>query len=148
MSSADEKFKHYLQSKGLKFTPERQAILNYAFASKKHFEAEELLIDMRQNGRRVSKATIYRTLALLVQGGLLREVIFGEKHAHYEHVHDHEHHDHLVCSGCGNIIEFTDERIEKLQDEVCNKHKFRAVTHRLQITGLCRDCTSAGINSE
>lgn len=148
MSSTEEKFKHYLQSKGLKFTPERQAILNCIFASDKHFEAEELLIDMLQRDRRVSKATIYRTLALLVQGGLLREVIFGEKHAHYEHVHDHEHHDHLVCSGCGNIIEFTDERIERMQDEVCKKNKFKAITHRLQITGLCKDCTSAGTISK
>lgn len=144
----EEKFKHYLQSRGLKFTPERQAILNCVFASDRHFEAEDLLIDMRQHDLRVSKATIYRTLALLVKGGLLREVIFGEKHAHYEHVHDHEHHDHLVCSGCGKIIEFTDERIEKLQDEVCDKHKFNAKTHRLQITGLCKDCTSQGFISE
>lgn len=144
----EEKFKHYLQSRGLKFTPERQAILNCVFASDRHFEAEDLLIDMRQHDRRVSKATIYRTLALLVNGGLLREVIFGEKHAHYEHVHDHEHHDHLVCSRCGKIIEFTDERIEKLQDEVCDKHKFNAKTHRLQITGLCKDCTSQGFISE
>ncbi|MGR3309972.1 MAG: Fur family transcriptional regulator [Candidatus Brocadiales bacterium] len=148
MLPTEEKFKRYLQSKGLKFTPERQAVLDCVFASEKHFEAEELLMDLRQRDSRISKATIYRTLALLVKGGLLREVIFGEKHAHYEHVHDHEHHDHLVCSGCGNIIEFTDDRIEKLQDEVCNKHKFKAITHRLQITGLCKDCTSAGLIGE
>ena len=148
MESSEEKFKRFLQSKGLKFTPERQVILDSVFECEKHFEAEELLIDMRMQDIRVSKATIYRTLALLVQGGLLREVIFGEKHAHYEHIHDHEHHDHLVCSGCGDIIEFTDERIERLQDEVCKKHKFRAETHRLQISGLCNDCTSAGAVSE
>lgn len=143
MLSTEKKFKNFLQSRGLKYTPERQAILNCIFETEKHFEAEELFMDLRQRDKRVSKATIYRTLALLVKGGLLREVIFGEKHAHYEHVHDHEHHDHLVCSECGKIIEFTEEKIERLQDEVCRRHKFKALTHRLQITGLCSDCTNA-----
>lgn len=140
----ERRFKEYLQSKGLKFTPERQAILERVFASHKHFEAEDLLVDMRQRGERVSKATIYRTLFLLVKSGLLREVIFGEKHSHYEHIHGNEHHDHLVCSGCGKIIEFTEEDIERLQDEVCKRHRFRPESHRLQIQGLCHDCQRAG----
>jgi Fur family ferric uptake transcriptional regulator len=133
-------FRDYVQSKGLKFTPERQAILNHVFKCHGHFEAEELLIDMRKNNKRVSKATIYRTLALLVNSGLLREVIFGEKHAHYEHVYGHEHHEHLVCIGCGKIIEFTDERIEKFQEEVCITNKFKAESHKFQIMGYCVDC--------
>ena len=95
MNEVEKIFRDYVQSKGLKFTPERQAILNHVFECHEHFEAEELLIDMRKNNKRVSKATIYRTLALLVNSGLLREVIFGEKHAHYEHVYGHEHHEHL-----------------------------------------------------
>ena len=140
MISTEKKFREYLQSKKLKFTPERQAILNKAFTSHKHFEAEDLLLEMRQGGQRVSKATIYRTLSLLVKCGLLREVIFGEKHSHYEHIHDGEHHDHLVCSGCGKIIEFTEEGIERLQDEVCRRHNFKPESHRLQIQGLCQDC--------
>src|SRR3989338_2773439 len=111
------KFREYLQSKGLKFTHERQSLL-----------------------KRVSKATIYRTLSLLVQCGLLREVIFGEKHSHYEHVHENEHHDHLVCSGCGKIIEFTDEELERLQDAVCLQYQFLPESHRLQIQGLCKEC--------
>jgi Fur family ferric uptake transcriptional regulator len=75
-----------------------------------------------------------------VKSGLLREVIFGEKHAHYEHVYGHEHHEHLVCIKCGKIIEFTDERIEKYQDEICLRNKFKAESHRFQIMGYCEDC--------
>jgi Fur family ferric uptake transcriptional regulator len=114
--------------------------LKHVFENRGHFEAEELLIDMRKNRKRVSKATIYRTLALLVKSGLLREVIFGEKHAHYEHVYGCNHHEHLVCIKCGKIIEFSDEEIEKFQDEVCVKNKFKPESHRFQITGYCEDC--------
>ncbi|MEK6634947.1 MAG: Fur family transcriptional regulator [Planctomycetota bacterium] len=141
MLSKEDIFKKYLASKNLKFTTERQVILDRVFADHKHFEADELLVDLRLNDLKVSKATIYRTLALLVQSGLLREVIYGERHAHYEHVYGHEHHDHLVCNNCDKIIEFTEHRIEKLQEEVCKKNKFKAASHRLQIQGLCEDCS-------
>jgi Fur family ferric uptake transcriptional regulator len=140
VNESEKKFRDYIQSRGLKFTPEREAILKHVFENRGHFEAEELLIDMRKNRKRVSKATIYRTLALLVKSGLLREVIFGEKHAHYEHVYGCNHHEHLVCIKCGKIIEFSDEEIEKFQDEVCVKNKFKPESHRFQITGYCEDC--------
>jgi len=140
VNESEKKFRDYIQSRGLKFTPEREAILKHVFESRGHFEAEELLIDMRKNKKIVSKATIYRTLALLVESGLLREVIFGEKHAHYEHVYGHKHHEHLVCIKCGKIIEFSDEKIEKFQDEVCVKNNFKPESHRFQITGYCEDC--------
>jgi len=140
VNGSEKKFRDYIQSRGLKFTPEREAILKHVFENRGHFEAEELLIDMRKDKKRVSKATIYRTLALLVESGLLREVIFGEKHAHYEHVYGYKHHEHLVCIKCGKIIEFSDEKIEKFQDEVCVKNKFKPESHRFQITGYCEDC--------
>ncbi len=143
MKEVDRVFQEFLKSKGLKFTPERQAILNHVFECQRHFEAEDLLIDMRKNNKRVSKATIYRTLVLLVNSGILREVIFGEKHAHYEHVYGHEHHEHLVCLGCGKIIEFSDERIESFQEEVCIENKFKAESHKFQIMGYCENCEKA-----
>ncbi len=136
----EKKFQEYLKTRGLKFTPERQVILDWVFKTHKHFDAEDLLFDIRQKGERVSKATIYRTLSLLVKCGLLREVIFGEKHSHYEHIHEDEHHDHLVCSNCGKIIEFADEKIEQLQEAVCRNYKFLPESHRLQIQGLCYEC--------
>lgn len=148
MLSEEDKFKEFLASKKLKFTPERQAILDRIFANHKHFEADELLFDLRNNDLKISKATIYRTLSLLVKSGLLREVIFGERHAHYEHVYGHEHHDHLVCNACGKIIEFVEHRIEKLQDEVCKRKRFKPESHRLQIQGLCEDCNKTESSAE
>lgn len=144
MLSEEDRFKNFLTARKLKFTAERQAVLDRVFATHKHFEADELLVDLRHNDLKISKATIYRTLSLLVKSGLLREVIFGERHMHYEHVHGCEHHDHMVCNKCGKIIEFVDNRIEELQIEVCKKNKFQAETHRLQIQGLCEDCSKAG----
>lgn len=141
----EQRFKDYLVSKGLKLTPERQTIFRRVFDTHKHFEAEDLLLSLRQDHQRVSKATIYRTLTLLVKSGHLREVIFGEKHSHYEHVHGNEHHDHLICSGCDKIMEFKDETIESLQDEVCAKFRFKPESHRMQIHGLCEDCQKAGV---
>ena len=141
MNEVEKVFRDYVQSKGLKFTPERQIILNHVFECHGHFEAEELLIDMRKNNKRVSKATIYRTLALLVNSGLLREVIFGEKHAHYEHVYGHEHHDHLRCLGCGKIIEFIDDTIEEAQLRVGQRFKFTIADHFMEIIGYCNNCT-------
>ncbi|MBE7446558.1 MAG: transcriptional repressor [Planctomycetia bacterium] len=140
MLSKEDIFKEYLDSKKLKFTVERQKILERVFANYKHFEADELLIDLRQNKLKISKATIYRTLSLLVKCGLLREVIFGERHTHYEPVFGQDHHDHLVCNNCGKIIEFVNHRIERLQDEVCKKNDFEPQSHRLQIQGLCAVC--------
>ena len=133
-------FRRFLKSEGLRFTPEREIILREAFSLHEHFEAEDLLFRMRQHDLRVSKATVYRTLTLLVQCGLLREVIFGERHSHYEHVLGHRHHDHLICLGCGKIIEFTDETMEKLQQKICEQYRFESLQHRLEITGYCEGC--------
>jgi len=135
-----EIFGTFLKSEGLRFTPEREKVLEEAFSVHKHFEAEDLLFRMRQHGHRVSKATVYRTLALLVQCGLLREVIFGERHSHYEHVFGHKHHDHMICLKCGKIIEFTNETIERLQRKICEQYRFEPLQHRLEITGYCEDC--------
>lgn len=140
MIEEGKKFKEYLKAKGLKLTPEREAILRQVFSDHKHFEADELLIAMRQHSKKVSKATIYRTLFHLVKSGLLKEVVFGEKHVHYEHVFGHEHHEHLVCLSCGKIIEFSSQKLEKLKNDICRENKFKSKSHRLQIFGLCIDC--------
>ncbi len=140
MNEVEKVFRDYVQSGGVQFTREGQAMLDHVYDRHGHFEPQQLLLDKRKNNKRVSKATIYRTLALLVNSGILREVIFGEKHAHYEHVYGHEHHEHLVCIGCGKIIEFSDERIEEFQEEVCIENKFKAESHKFQIMGYCEDC--------
>jgi Fur family ferric uptake transcriptional regulator len=136
-----EQFARYLRARGLKFTKERQSILQAAFATHSHFEVDDLLFQLRNSNQRVSKATIYRTLPLLVQSGLLREVHDDDKHTHYEHIYGHAHHDHLICLDCGKIIEFNNSVIESLQNELCKQHEFTAVKHRYEILGYCRECS-------
>ncbi|MFQ6093597.1 MAG: Fur family transcriptional regulator [bacterium] len=140
MGAKERRFEEYLRSQGLKFTPQRRLILEKAFATHSHFEADDLLVAFRRGGNRISRATIYRTLPLLVKSGLIREVLFGENHAHYEHIWGHEHHDHLVCLKCGRIIEFCDRAIENLQDKVCAEHSFEAQSHKFEISGYCSQC--------
>jgi Fur family ferric uptake transcriptional regulator len=129
-----------LREKGLKFTPERRTILAEAFRMKKHFEVAQLIERLRTKGKFISRATIYRTVALLVSCGLLKETIAGERHAHYEADWGYGHHDHLICIACGKITEFENARIEALQNEVCRASGFQPVTHQLEIRGYCKEC--------
>jgi len=134
------KLRQYLRKRGLRFTPEREAILREAFSTHDHFDVNDIFTKLREKGSRVSMATVYRTLNLLVEAGLLREIITEERHKHYEHIYGHAHHDHLFCIKCGKVINFEEPRIERLQQEVCEKEGFKPKYHRLQIMGYCRDC--------
>ena len=136
-----EQFAEYLQARRMKLTPERRRILVSIFKMHTHFEADDLLFQMRKDGIRVSKATIYRTLPLLVESGLLRELHDDDRHTHYEHVYGHEHHEHLICLNCGKIIEFSEPTIEKMQDEICKQHGFAPIKHRYEILGYCDECS-------
>jgi Fur family ferric uptake transcriptional regulator len=136
----EAKLAAYLRERRLKFTRQRRTVMEEAFAEHEHFEADELLRRMREKKLRVSKATLYRTLALLVQAGLLRQEVFGERHSHYEHIYGHRHHDHLLCLGCGKIEEFRNDDIERLQNQICNKYAFTPTDHQLEIHGYCRKC--------
>ena len=141
MELYEQEFRQFLANRGLSFTRERKAILDRVFASHEHFEAKDLLAAVRASGERVSKATLYRALALLVASGLLAEVSFGERHSHYEHVLGHEHHDHLVCMRCGRVIEFTSLAIERLQGRICREQRFTPIGHRMRIFGYCAKCS-------
>ena len=133
-------FREYLKRNKLRWTPGRQLILKEVFATHRHFEVDELLGRLRKRDRRISRATLYRTLKLLVDSRLLRRDTLEEEHGHYEHVYGHEHHDHLLCLKCGRITEFKNVSIEHSQEEVSRKHGFKVTGHRLQITGYCRRC--------
>ena len=133
-------FQAYLKRHGLKFTPERRDLFDEIFKRHEHFEADELLFRMKQRGRKISRATIYRGLELLIAAGVVGRVRVGDEGFRYERLHAGEHHDHLICLGCGKIIEFYEPRIEELQDRVCTRLGFRAVTHSHEIRGFCRDC--------
>ena len=108
--------------------------------NEQHFEAEELLWAMRRQDVRVGKATIYRTLPLLVEAGIIREVIYGEKHAHYEHTFEHAPHDHMVCRDCGRVIEFDSRELLELIRQLCGRQGFQPLYHRFQVSGRCERC--------
>jgi len=142
LKSEHDVFAEFLRSKGLKNTPERRQILEAVFSMHNHFEVDELLIKMRQTyKKRVSKATIYRSLPLLVECGLIREAIFMDKHTHYEHIFGHSEHEHIVCINCRKIVEFADKSLQLALEEVAEKYNFRKLSHKLEIDGLCEECS-------
>jgi len=138
------KFQDFLQQQGLKLTSERTSLIREIFSTHYHFEADELLFKMKEKNVKISRATVYRTLELLVKSGLVRRVHLGEDHYHYEHVSGDSHHDHLICTICGGVIEFHDEELERLQRAICEKKKFTPTFHNLQILGVCDPCRRKG----
>ncbi len=138
------RFRQFLATEGLKLTNERVALIEEIFSTHYHFEADELLAKMKTKGLKISRATVYRTLELLVKSGMVRRVHLGEDHYHYEHVTADSHHDHLICTTCGTVIEFNDEELEKRQMEICERKRFTPTFHNLQILGLCGSCRRKG----
>lgn len=138
------RFHDFLQQQGLKLTSERIALVREIFSIHYHFEADELLFKMKEKAVKISRATVYRTLELLVKSGMVRRVHLGEDHYHYEHVTGNSHHDHLICTTCGGVIEFHDEVLEQRQLEICERKKFTPTFHNLQILGVCDSCRKKG----
>ncbi len=139
-----QRFQQFLGGQGLKLTNERTALVREIFAIHYHFEADELLFKMKEKRVKISRATVYRTLELLVKSGMVRRVHLGEDHYHYEHVTGNSHHDHLICTTCGTVIEFNDPLLEARQHEICERKKFTPTFHNLQILGLCDSCRRKG----
>lgn len=133
-------FEDYLRAHGLKYTPARRQLLRAIFGFHDHFTAEQLLERLRNDGVAASKATVYRTLAVMLACDLLELHDFGEGARYYEHTFGHAHHDHLFCVNCKTIREFRDDRIEKLQGEVARRLGFDLMAHTLKMYGLCSRC--------
>ena len=147
MSAPDKeinRFQAFLSNQGLKLTAERTALVREIFATHYHFEADELLFKMKQKNVKISRATVYRTLELLVKSGMVRRVHLGEDHYHYEHVAGNSHHDHLVCTTCGGVIEFNDKALEDRLLAICEKRRFQPTFHNFQILGVCDACRRKG----
>ena len=137
---ASERFAEYLASNQLKMTRERRLILEQVLSARGHFDVDHLLMLMRRAGRNVSRATLYRTLARLVESGLVHKVEMGDGQARYEPMFGRHHHDHMVCLTCGRIIEFESREVERIQEEVCRKKRFTMTDHTHQIRGHCNRC--------
>ncbi len=142
LQKVENLFRDYLEQNQLKYTPERKVILREIFSLHNHFEADELYFSLRQKGRkRISRATVYRTLPLLEKSGLIRKVVFIDKHTHYELAYGHMHHEHLICIKCGNVLEFYKKSLEDSLEEVARENAFEPIGHKLEITGYCKKCS-------
>jgi len=141
MKNPQKAFKEYLSQKGYKNTQQRLHILRAFLAFEGHCAAEELLNAARGQDAAISQATVYRTLKLLCNAGLARELHFGDGLTRFERRLDaEEHHDHLICEHCGLTIEFYSVDIERLQEEFARQHDFAPTRHRLYLYGVCPTC--------
>ncbi len=137
---AFERFREFLSEEGLRFTEEREKIAQVVFGKDDHFEAEELLYQIRRDEKSVSRATIYRTLELLVRSGELQTINFGDGYSLYERSGERAPHGHLYCKQCGEVIEFSLEDIQPVEENLCSEHEFLPVEYRHQVHGYCQNC--------
>ena len=133
-------FAEFLSQRQLKLTRQRAAVVEEILTNPGHFEAEEIVEQLKRNRRRVSRATVYRTLELLKECLLVERLDFGDSAAYYEHVEEGAHHDHLICLSCGNVIEFHNAGLERIQASVCANFDFEEHHHSLRIFGYCSKC--------
>src|SRR5213083_677278 len=144
-SAAKEKFVAFLEQKNLRITAQRRVIIDTVFSTEEHFTAEQLLEWSRRRDRLVSRATVYRTLPLLTESGLVREMDFGKDYKFYDpNYADHPNHSHIICQDCEKIVEFESDKIEKLENEISHKLGFELKTQRLQITARCQELKKLG----
>lgn len=133
-------FNAYAAKQGLRSTRQRDVILDVFLATRQHLSVEELYLKVKASHPGIGFATVYRTMKLLAEAGIARELTLKNGQARYEHQLAGEHHDHLICTGCGAIVEFEDETIEALQREIAERHGFTITTHRMDLFGLCPAC--------
>ena len=135
----------YLQHKGLRKTAQREAIIEAAFNTTEHYTAEELLLMARTIEPSVSRATIYRTLPLLVECGVLKEMDFGKDYKYYDPNYiDHPGHNHLICLDCSKVVEFEDRNIDTLEDCITKRLGFSPATKFLRIEANCDELKRHG----
>jgi Fur family ferric uptake transcriptional regulator len=138
-----QQFLAWLRGRGQRVTEERLALFEEVFSQHGHIDADELLGAMQARGSKISRATVYRNLDLLVECGLATRQQLASRRFLYEHVHGGQHHDHLVCTVCGRVVEFVSAGIAALQTEICRAHGFVPSHHTLKISGLCNGCAEA-----
>ncbi len=135
-----EIFLEHIQKEGLRRTGQRDLILEMFLRTEDHLTSEDLYWLVQKDDPSVGHTTVYRTLKLLTDAGLAREVRFGDNKTYYEHHYNHAHHDHMICTECGKVIEFFSEELEAMQDAMTDKFKFKPTHHSLRIWGLCEEC--------
>lgn len=142
---AKQRFLAFLAGKGARVTAQRRAIVEAAFATDEHFTADQLLAWARERDPTVSRATVYRSLPLLVESGLVREIDFGGDRKVYDPNYAlHPEHSHIVCADCGRIVEFSSEQIARLQRQISREFGFRVISQRVHITARCEELRRTG----
>lgn len=134
----------FLGRKGLRLTRPRRCVVEKLLGARNHLNADQISDELRREGAGVSKATVYRTLALLKGSGLFDQHDFGAGRCVYEPAMGRPHHDHLYCIGCGRILEFVDPEIERRQEVITRRYRFQAVYHSHKIFGYCDTCRRKG----
>jgi Fur family ferric uptake transcriptional regulator len=143
---AKQRFMDFLADKRLRLTAQRRTIIDTAFSTSQHFTAEQLLSWSRRRDKSVSRATVYRTLPLLTESGLVREMDFGKDYKFYDpNYADHPHHNHLICEDCDKIVEFESDQLDRLEHRISRGLGFAVQSHRLQITARCEELKKRGI---
>ena len=142
---AKQRFLDFLEQKKLRLTAQRRAIVETAFGTDEHFTAEQLLCWSKRRDESVSRATVYRTLPLLTESGLVREMDFGKNYKFYDpNYAEHPRHNHIICQDCQKIVEFESDKLEQLENEISQRLGFAVEAHRLQITATCQEFRKLG----
>jgi Fur family ferric uptake transcriptional regulator len=138
-------FRRYLRDQGLPVTQQREVIAEMVFTSPDHLSVEEIEIGLRDRGERIGKATVYRTLEMLVRSGLVEEYDFGEGFKRYKHLFGQSQvRQHLICTDCGKVSEVASDELSAQQEKIARDRGFLAARYRLEIYGLCAECQAAG----
>ena len=140
MKTPQEVFAEYLGQKNLKMTPQRRLILDTLLKQNDHLSSEELYSRVKKRDKSIGQATVYRTLKLLNDSGLIEPLDFADGVTRYESSYGTDHHDHLICEQCGKNIEILDETIEMRQEELAKEHGFTLKKHKMYLYGICPDC--------
>jgi len=143
--TAKQRFLEFLERKALRLTSQRQVIVDTVFSTEQHFTAEQLLEWSRARDRSISRATVYRTLPLLTESGLVRELDLGKDQKVYDpNYADHPNHNHIICHDCDRIVEFESEKLERLESEITRNLGFSLKAQRLQISASCDELKKVG----
>lgn len=132
----------YMTKRGLRSTEQRRAIIDTFFDQTEHVTIDRMLELVRHEDPRIGYATVYRTMKLLVDGGIVHELRFGDGYTRYELADDEAHHDHLICLECGKITEFEEPLIEELQERAAARYGFDVLEHKHELYGVCKECAA------
>lgn len=142
---AKKKFEQFVVKERLRHTEQRGRVLDIFLATERHVTVQELYDLVRNKHKGVGYATVARTIKLMCESGICRQVDFADGSLRYEHKYGHKHHDHLICVKCGKIEEIYSRKLEEIQHELVKRHGYVQESHKLDIFGLCPECAKKDI---